>query len=221
MSCLMYEGPNHAIPIRQGIRSDHTKQKPSITRPPLTKAEQELLCTHMMGMNEFDKLILHEPADTSVGDSDTQVFLNRLAAVSNATEMITLTADEAGTEPEQPKEAEVSDATEKIKGVIKNNVVEWSQESNVLPVLLVPAAPRVGVLVSKRIRSGSWQCRGLSFNLPKICANCESTEYGAPSATEFHFDNIEQVRRLYHGIASYKKTRKLDVARSLAMSIKP
>ncbi|GIC94580.1 uncharacterized protein Aud_001909 [Aspergillus udagawae] len=35
---------------------------------------------------------------------------------------------------------------EKIKGVIKNTVVEWSQDYNVLPVLLAPAAPRAGVL---------------------------------------------------------------------------
>ncbi|GFG25348.1 hypothetical protein IFM61606_05288 [Aspergillus udagawae] len=35
---------------------------------------------------------------------------------------------------------------EKIIGVIKNTVVEWSQDSNVLPVLLAPAAPCAGVL---------------------------------------------------------------------------
>jgi hypothetical protein len=72
----------------------------------MTAAERELLYTHMMGMDEFEsKLILHEPADTS----DTQVFLNRLAAPSQATEMSTLAADEAETEPGRTAEAEVDD----------------------------------------------------------------------------------------------------------------
>jgi hypothetical protein len=53
-------------------------QKPSITRPPMTAAERDVLYTHMLGMDEFEsKLILHEPPNTTVGPSDTQVFLNR------------------------------------------------------------------------------------------------------------------------------------------------
>jgi hypothetical protein len=38
------------------------------------------------------------------------------------------------------------DHSQKIKGAVRNNVVEWSQVSNVLPAVLGPAAPRVGVL---------------------------------------------------------------------------
>ncbi|RHZ64875.1 hypothetical protein CDV55_105195 [Aspergillus turcosus] len=35
---------------------------------------------------------------------------------------------------------------ENIKGAVKNNVVEWSKDLNVLPAVLAPAAPQVGVL---------------------------------------------------------------------------
>ncbi|GFF81954.1 hypothetical protein IFM53868_03311 [Aspergillus udagawae] len=38
------------------------------------------------------------------------------------------------------------DHSEKIKGAVRNNVVEWPQVSNVLPAVLGPAAPHVDVL---------------------------------------------------------------------------
>lgn len=71
------------------FRSDLSNGKASITRPAMTAVEREHLYHHMMQMDHFKtELILHKPADTSVGGSDTQVFLNRLAAASQATEMI-------------------------------------------------------------------------------------------------------------------------------------
>ena len=35
------------------------------------------------------------------------------------------------------------------KGAVRNNVIEWSQDPNVIPALLAPAAPKVGVLEIK------------------------------------------------------------------------
>jgi hypothetical protein len=57
----------------------------------------------MMHMDNFEtELILHEPADTLVGESDAQVFLNSLAAASQANEMIRVAAAEGdGTEPDR------------------------------------------------------------------------------------------------------------------------
>ncbi|GFF94245.1 LOW QUALITY PROTEIN: acid phosphatase [Aspergillus lentulus] len=38
---------------------------------------------------------------------------------------------------------------ERSKGAVRNNVIEWSQDPNVIPALLAPAAPKVGVLEIK------------------------------------------------------------------------
>lgn len=38
------------------------------------------------------------------------------------------------------------DHSEKIKGAVKGNVVEWAKEPTVLPALLAESAPRVGVM---------------------------------------------------------------------------
>jgi hypothetical protein len=76
------------------LTSDQGKPKPGITRPPMTNRERELHLSHMMNRDHFDtKLTLHELEDTSEEDSKTQVYLNRLASASNATEMITLVWD--------------------------------------------------------------------------------------------------------------------------------
>ncbi|PKX89917.1 uncharacterized protein P174DRAFT_434356 [Aspergillus novofumigatus IBT 16806] len=44
------------------------------------------------------------------------------------------------------------DHTGKIKGAVKNTVVDWLQDANVLPVLLAPAALHIGVLGVKDIQ---------------------------------------------------------------------
>lgn len=38
----------------------------------------------------------------------------------------------------------IYDHTEKVKGAIRNSVVEWAQDANVLPVIMAEAAPQVG-----------------------------------------------------------------------------
>ncbi|GIK07777.1 hypothetical protein Aspvir_003445 [Aspergillus viridinutans] len=116
-------------------------------------------------MNEFEsKLILHEPDDTSVGPSDTQVFLNRLAAASQATELITLAADEAETEPERTAEAEVDD----VKGRMSlsadappyNTACEELALDPLSPVLVVPSNMMQACTTLKK-----WQVTGTCWML--------------------------------------------------------
>ncbi|GFF30508.1 hypothetical protein IFM61606_10549 [Aspergillus udagawae] len=70
----------------------------------MTVVKRTHLYHHIMAMDNFKTdLILYEPTDMSVRHSNTQVYLNQLAAVTEAQEMITVTANEAtgesGAEP--------------------------------------------------------------------------------------------------------------------------
>ncbi|RHZ48212.1 hypothetical protein CDV55_101168 [Aspergillus turcosus] len=71
--------------LEKVFRSDLSSAKATISRPAMTAVERDHLYKHMMKMDNFEReLILHEPTDTSMGGSQTQVFLNRLAAASQA-----------------------------------------------------------------------------------------------------------------------------------------
>jgi hypothetical protein len=91
--------------LEKVFRSDLSNAKATISRPAMTAAEREHLYQHMMKMDNFEsELILHEPTDTSVGGSQTQVYLNRLAAASQASEFIKVVAEE-GNDTAEPDEA--------------------------------------------------------------------------------------------------------------------
>jgi hypothetical protein len=40
----------------------------------------------------------------------------------------------------------ITSAVTKLKGAVGNSIIEWSQNPSVIPALLTPAAPKVGVL---------------------------------------------------------------------------
>ncbi|GIK02517.1 hypothetical protein Aspvir_006573 [Aspergillus viridinutans] len=83
----------------------------------MTAVERELLYKHMMAMDQFEsKLILHEHTDTSVGRSDTQVFLNCLAAPSQANEMIRMVANEADDAELDQTTAKAQETGVEVKG---------------------------------------------------------------------------------------------------------
>ncbi|KAF7171360.1 hypothetical protein CNMCM5623_003756 [Aspergillus felis] len=113
---------------------------------PMTAAERELLCTYMMGMDEFEsKLILHEPDDTS------------------ATELITLAADEAETEPERTAEAEVDDVKRRMSLSADAPPYKTACEELALdplsPVLLVPSnMMQAGTTLKKWLVTGAFLC---------------------------------------------------------------
>ncbi|KAF7184630.1 hypothetical protein CNMCM7691_005873 [Aspergillus felis] len=89
--------------LKKVFRSDLSSAKATISRPTMTAVERDLLYKYMMEMDNFEsELILHEPTDTLVGGSQTQVFLNRLAATSQASELIRVAAAEGNdTEPDE------------------------------------------------------------------------------------------------------------------------
>jgi hypothetical protein len=156
--------------LEKVFRSNLSNAKATISRPAMTAAEREHLYQYMMKMDNFEsKLILHEPTDTSVGGSQTQVYLNRLAAASQASEFIKVVAEE-GNDTAEPDEAtaEAAETGLPVQGRMSLSAVPPAYTDACQALALDPAAPFLFVpsnLNQAGTRLKPWQVTGAAWML--------------------------------------------------------
>ncbi|KAH3002676.1 hypothetical protein KXV52_000701, partial [Aspergillus fumigatus] len=155
--------------LEKVFRSDLSSAKATISRPAMTAVERDLLYKHMMEMDNFEsELILHEPTDTSVGGSQTQVFLNRLAATSQASELIRVAAaEENDTEPDEAT-TEAPGTGLQVQGRMTLSAVPPTYNDACQTLALDPVAPLLFVpsnLNQAGTRLKQWQVTGAAWML--------------------------------------------------------
>jgi hypothetical protein len=156
--------------LEKVFRSDLSNAKATISRPAMMAAEREHLYQHIMKMDNFEsELILHEPTDTSVGGSQTQVYLNRLAAASQASEFIKVVAEE-GNDTAEPDEAttEAAETGLPVQGCMSLSAVPPAYTNTCQALALDPAAPFLFVLSNLNqagTRLKPWQVTGAAWML--------------------------------------------------------
>lgn len=155
--------------LEKVFRSDLSSAKATISRPAMTAVERDLLYKHMMEMDNFEsELILHEPTDTSVGGSQTQVFLNRLAATSQASELIRVAAaEENDTKPDEAT-TEAPGTGLQVQGRMTLSAVPPTYNDACQTLALDPVAPLLFVpsnLNQAGTRLKQWQVTGAAWML--------------------------------------------------------
>lgn len=100
-----------------------------------------------MEMDNFEsELILHEPTDTLVGGSQTQVFLNCLAATSQASELIRVAAAEENDTELDEATTEAPGTGLQVQGRMTLSAVPPTYNDACQTLALDPVAPLLFVL---------------------------------------------------------------------------